>query len=395
MPYRTRRFRGSLGFLAGLRLVINTAQRFVYPFLPAIGRGLGVSLEQAGLLVSARWAAGLGTPLLVAAAGRGEVRRRLIALGLTLFTLGAAVTAATNVYVGAFAGFVLMGIAKPLFDVAAQAYIADRVPYRSRARYLGMFELTWAGSLLVGAPVAGWLIDSAGWQAPFWALAALGGVGIALVAVLLDADPAAARPSRAPLGWDRAAVAFLGIVALFSGAAEVMFVVMGAWLEDAFGLSLLGLGGLATLVALAELGGEGSTVGFADRIGKRTAVAAGVAISAVGFAAMAVFESRLVPGIGAMMVAFFGFELAIVSSIPLASEVRPQARARFLAWMIVAMALGRTLGAALGPLLFTEYGLAGNTIVAAGANVLALVALLAWVRDVAPADGGGARPAAR
>ena len=46
-----------------VRLVANIGHRMVYPFLPAIARGLGVSISSAGLLVTARSAVGLASPL--------------------------------------------------------------------------------------------------------------------------------------------------------------------------------------------------------------------------------------------------------------------------------------------------------------------------------------------
>ena len=57
------------------KLVISTIQRAIYPFLPAIARGLGVSLPAAGAMVSVRWVTGMATPLLVGTAG-GDRRPR-------------------------------------------------------------------------------------------------------------------------------------------------------------------------------------------------------------------------------------------------------------------------------------------------------------------------------
>ena len=160
----------------------------VYPFLPVIARGLGVPLSQAGYLVSARWIAGMATPGVIATVGKGEVRRRVIVFGTTLFIVGALVTAATSVYIGALAGFAMMGLAKPTYDVASQSYISDRVPYASRARYLAVYELAWAGSLLVGAPFAGWLIARGDWETPFWVLGGLATIGLLLVNRFIDPD---------------------------------------------------------------------------------------------------------------------------------------------------------------------------------------------------------------
>jgi predicted MFS family arabinose efflux permease len=71
------------------------------------------------------------------------------------------------------------------------------------------------------------------------------------------------------------------------------------------------------------------------------------------------------------MVAYFGSELAIVSGIPYASEIHPHARARFLAWMVVAWSVGRTLGSAIGPRLFTGPGLTTAALIAAALNLAA------------------------
>ncbi len=382
-----------VALLTVTRLVVNTAHRFVYPFLPAIARGLGVSLGGAGFLVSARWLAGLATPVVVGVVGRGERRRRLAVAGALLFVVGAGVTAATNVYAGAMVGFVLMGIAKPAFDIAAQTYVADRTPYATRARYLGILELTWAGGLLVGAPAAGLLIDRYDWNAPFWALAAAMAVLAAALAWVLDPDTGGDGVALGRLRLSSPAVALLVVGGLFSTAAELIFVVFGAWLEEAYGLSLLALGGAATVVGLSELTGEGAVLAFTDRIGKRRSVAIGLGVSITGYALLAFEPGGLAVGVGLVAMALLGFEFTIVSAIPLATEVVPGARARYLAWFAVAMGAGRAAGAALGPRLFDTFGLAGNALVAVVLDILAFGVLAAWLglrrSQTVPAQGQG------
>lgn len=368
--------RAVVGVLTAGRLLIATASRFVYPFLPAIARGLGVSLGRAGLLVSARWVAGFATPAVVALAGRGEGRRRLATIGITLFVIGAAVTAGTSVYVGALVGFVLMGIAKPAFDIAAQSYVADRTPYEKRARYMAVIELTWAGGLLLGAPAAGWLIDRFDWRAPFWAIAG----GLAVLGVVIwwmmgpDTGSGVARRERLRVGRDGAAL--LVVALAYSMAAELVFVVFGAWLENAYGLSLLALGGISTVVGLSELAGEGAVLAFTDRLGKRRSVAIGLTISVVCFGALALEPAALWLGVALISGGLLGFEFTIVSAIPLATELVPGARVRFLAWFTVAMAIGRAGGAAFGPVLFDTFGLAGNVLTAAAVDLVGLGLLL-------------------
>jgi predicted MFS family arabinose efflux permease len=377
----TRSVRSSLGFLSAERLVMNTAYRFVYPFLPVIARGLGVPLEQAGYLVSVRHLAGLATPGVTKVVGRGELRRRLIVTGLLLFIVGSAVTVLTSAYVGALLGFALLGIAKPVYDVSSQAYISDRVPYERRARYLAVFEFTWAGALLVGAPTAGWLISRGDWATPFWAFGVLTVAALFAVPRFVDLDHRLAMAKRGNVRFGRSGLAFLAVAGLFSLASEMIIVVFGAWLEDSFGLSVAALGGAAILIGMAELAGEGATFAFTDRIGKRRAVFIGLAISAVGFALLVPARNVIGFGLLFLAIALFGFEFTIVSSIPLASELQPSARTRYLAWMVVAMSLARGIGAATGPSLFQTFGLSGPALVAVAADLIAMVVLIGWVHE--------------
>lgn len=360
---------------------MNTAYRFVYPFLPAIARSLGVPLEQAGLLISARHLAGLATPAVTRAVGRGEPRRRLIVTGMLLFILGSAVTVLTNSYVGALLGFGLLGIAKPVFDVSSQAYIADRVPYARRARYLSVFEFTWAGALLIGAPLSGWLIARTDWTSPFWVFAVASVMMLLLVPRFIDRDQQVVSTRVNSGKFGSSGLAFLGVAGLFALASEMIVVVFGAWLEESFGLTLLALSGAAILIGVSELAGEGATFAVTDRLGKRRAVLVGVVISIIGYAMLIPAQNTLGVGLVVLAIALFGFEFTIVSSIPLASELVPTSRARFLAWMVVAMSLGRGLGAALGPSLFIALGLTGPAVVAVVADVLAAGLLVAWVRE--------------
>jgi predicted MFS family arabinose efflux permease len=173
----------------------------------------------------------------------------------------------------------------------------------------------------------------------------------------------------------------LVVAGFFALASEMIIVVFGAWLEGSFGLSLIALGGVAFLIGASELAGEGATFAFTDRIGKRRAILIGLTISAVGFALLVPARNELVVGLAVLAVALFGFEFTIVSSIPLASELVPSARARYLAWMVVAMSLARGLGAAVGPGLFDAFGLPGPAVAAVAADIIAAGILITWVRE--------------
>jgi predicted MFS family arabinose efflux permease len=369
MSHDAHPLRFTLGVFGVGKLLVGIGTRFVYAFLPAIARGLGVSLGAAGALASVRWAAGAATPMTIRLAGR-EHRRRVLLLGLTLYVAGALVTAFFGVYAGALAGFVLMGIGKPVFDSGTQAVVADRVPYQRRGRYLGTLELAWALSFLVGAPLSGLLISRFSWSAPFLVL----GVALLAVIVAIMRDPLLAdgsvldRPGR--ISWDRPSRAFLAATILLVGSAEFVFITFAAWLEDVHGFGVAALAVVAGAIGIGELVAEGASVLLTDRLGKGRAVAVGLTLEAAGFIVVALLGGTLAVAVVGLVLGICGFEFGFVSSIPLGTELQPAARIQFLSRFVVAQAFGRAVAALVG---IGVFALAGIT----GVGVLAAVAALA------------------
>ncbi|HUP16783.1 MAG TPA: MFS transporter [Acidimicrobiia bacterium] len=372
----------AVALLTAVKLVLNAGFRFVYPFLPAIGRGLGVDLGQMGVLLSVRWGAGFTAPLTVGVVDRVGSSRRLLLAGLISFGAGSLVTATSGVFVGAVVGFAFIGVGKPLFDIGAQTYVSERIPYRSRARSLGILELSWAGGFLLGAPLAGWLIDTWSWEAPFWvfgtiALIALGGVAL----VLEPSDGHHADHGESQAARSSAIVPFLAVVAIAGFTLELVFVTLGAWLEGSFGLTLAALAGVGAVLGVAELGGEGVMVGFTDRIGKRNSFAAGLGITAVFLVALSLVSSVMLPALIALFMVIMSLELAVISAIPLATELQPARRSRFLAWFLVAAGIGRIIADLVGPGIFENTDMSVVALTAAGAAVAGVVVLLTAVEE--------------
>ena len=259
--------------------------------------------------------------------------------------------------------------------------MADRTPYARRARMLSILELTWAGGLLIGAPVAGLLIDRLGWQSPFWVMFVLLGVATFAAPTLLESDGSHRRAASPRFRPTRQTMALLATAFCFSFAAENTFVVFGAWLEDEFMLSLAALGLASTVIAVAELIGEGSVLAFADRVGPRRMVAAALVVSAMGYATLGPVSDNIVWGLGVLAVSFIAFEISIVATVPLATEASPNARTRFLAWLMVAWGVSRAAGDVAGPLLYEWKGLVANTTVSALAVLVSLGLLLVLVEE--------------
>lgn len=363
------------------RLAVNGGIRVVYPFLPEIARGLGVSLAVVSALVALRSFVAVGAPL-VARAAESLGRRSLMLAGLGFALAGSGLIivapgagpAGSPALVGLAAlGFVLAGAAKPAFDVPMQGWFGERVPYRQRGRVIGITELTWALSLLATVPLAGVLIPRFGWQSAFAVVAALALVGLVAVRLLLRPDRPTQR-TRRPLRLSRERVRVLAVVFVYTVAAELMFVVYGAWLEDDLGLSVTAIGLFTIIVVASELTGEGGVAAFADRLGAKRTILLGLVASGLAYASLGAVGGSLAAAIVAVVVWFVGFEVTIVATIPLVSELAAESRDRLLSLMVSTMALARGGGALLGPPLYDLGGIAASGLAAAA--LVAISALL-------------------
>ncbi len=366
------------------RMVLNTTQRMVYPFLPEIGRGLGVPLESLTVVLSLRSGLGMTAPLFGGLPDR--FGRRLAMLAALALFCGAMLLVGLFPSLITFAVVViLVVVAKFVFDPALQAYLADRTPYSRRGLVIAVSEIGWSGGALVGIPLAGFAIARWGWNGPYVPLAGLSVVCGAVLWFLLPRDRPAAGGTAQPGSWglvlrNGSALAALSLNLLISMSNENLNVVYGAWMERSFHLSLTVLGLSTTVIGVAELAGEALVMALADRLGKRRVIGFGLVLSALAYAALPYVATRLEFALAGLFVVFITFEFTVVAAIPLMTEQVPEARSRMLSATVAFHAGGRMVGALLGGFLFS-LGFTWNGWAAAGFNLLALVLLVALVRD--------------
>ncbi len=376
--------------IAATRMMINTGFRFVYPFLPVFSRGLGVELTTiAGALGLRSLAAGVGPFLAILADRRG--RRAGILSGLGLFIAGLL----TVVFLPNFPVFglalILTALGKAVFDPSFQAFLGDRVPYERRGRAIGVTEFAWSLSFIIGVPAMGLLIDRWGWSAPFPVLAALSAAGFLGLYRLIPrengpGDRAASLTANLRRVFRSSDVLLLlAVGGLMSAANELLALVFGVWLEDAFGLRIAALGAAALVIGFAELGGESVVTVITDRVGKPQAIAGGLVLNALAALLLPILGRSSVGALAGLFLFYLTFEFALVSFIPMISEAAPDARATVMAANSVGLNTGRAVAALAAAPLYVAGGIAGT---AAGVLVVDLLTLLALWLSARYADRG-------
>ena len=377
--------------VAGIcKLILNTTRRFVYPFAPVLSRGLGVPLTAITSLIALNWATGIIAIFLGPLADRFGYRFMMI-IGMVLLAVGLLVSGLVPLYGVVLVALFLAALGKAVFDPAVQAYVSEHVPYRRRGLVIGILEYSWAGSALLGIPALAFIIDRFGWRSPFFVMGLLAVLGIAVLVLLIPPGKRgyAGSKSRIDLrtAWkellrEKTARGALAFIFLVSAANDTLFVVYGAWLEDAFGLSIVALGLGTSTIGLAELLGETMTATLADRVGLKRSVMTGLTICIIFYMLMPLVSQTIPMAFASLFLIFVTFEFVVVTSVSMATELMPETRATMMAAYMGAAGLGRVAGALIGGPVWLVGGIVATGMAAALISTLGLGCLWRGLRNV-------------
>ncbi len=362
-----------------VRVVLNTAHRMIYPFLPVFARGLGVDIQTISGLIANRSIAGAFSPFLIPfIEPRG--RKFGMILGLVCFVFGMGIVAITPTVTSLGVALVFALLAKVLFDPSLTAYMSDHTPYSERGSSVAILEFAWSLAFILGIPAVGWLISRSGWSAPFILLGVLGIAAILYVALTIKDSHKPVYHADGIFGnakqifMSPVTMAAISIGLLVSAANEVVNIVFGLWLEDSFRLQIAALGTASAIIGLSELGGEGMVFALVDRLGKVRATGFGILVNCIAAVLLPLVGRTQVGAMAGLFLFYITFEFTIVSIIPLITEVLPGARVTMLSFAGAGHSVGRAVGAWLAP---TLYGIGFGYIMVASVsfNLLGLAAV--------------------
>ena len=366
------------------RLALNSARRFAYPFAPALSRGLGVPLTSITTVIAANQSTAIIAMFFGPLADRLGYRLMMLA-GLGMLVVGMFAGGIFPFYGVILAALFLAGLGKSIFDPALQAYVGERVPFHRRGLIIGVLELSWAGSTLIGIPLIGLLIEYLGWRAPFFALGGVGLIGIAALQFVITKDGKKTVMNQSiglfnawrQLVQERAALGAIGFAFFASMANDSLFVIYGAWLETSFSLSIVALGFSTIVIGIAELSGESLTAAISDRLGLKRSVIAGLSLCIMSYIILPLMDNTLPFALGGLFIIFLTFEFTIVSALSLCTELLPGLRATMMSSFLAAAGIGRVIGVLIGGSVWLAGGIFVTTFVSAAISCLGL-ACLVW-----------------
>ena len=252
---------------------IGTGEFVIMGLLPEVASDLGVSIPQAGHVISA-YALGVvvGAPVLAVLAAGWHRRALLIAL-MAVFAAGNFASALAPGYLSLNLLRFATGLPHGTYFGVAALVAAALAPPDRRARAVGLVMLGLTGATLVGVPIAAGLGQVFGWRAAF---VFVGVVALAAVVLLRrdipDIAPAAgASPWRELGALKRKQVWFtLGIGAIGFGGMFAVFSYVKPTLLEVAGLPLAGVPFVLALFGAGMVAGNLVGSRLADRSLMRT-----------------------------------------------------------------------------------------------------------------------------
>ncbi len=396
-----RRLR-TLGILFPLWLMVFTSASqtiIVTPILPIIGDALAIADGQRGWLVSVyAWVLAAGALVMGPIADRIG-RRSVLLIGSGCLTVVLALHGLVQTFEQMLMVRALAGAAGGMLSGAAVSYVGDYFPYERRGWATGWVMSGVSFGLVMGIPIGRVLAAAAGFRMPFLAFSALMAVAFILIWMIVPqpdveraSEPVSVRGAAARyrqmigVGSIRAASATYFLMYLSLG---LLVVYLPQWLTANFSLDiavrgqpLQFLGAPVDFIAMLFLvGGFASVVtgpwagNLSDSIGRKPLIL----ISCVGLTVVTaaltfvVTERWLAYPIYIAIMILFAMRMSPLQAL-LTALVPDTQRGTLLAMAIALGQIGTGLGAAVGGLLYGEWGYRESTF----ASALA-IALLAWI----------------
>ena len=369
-----------LVWLALGTFVVGTEGFVIAGLLPDIAAEAGISVAQAGTLVTAfSISYAFGSPVLATLFGDVD-RRRILTATMVLFAASNLAAALTSSFEALLLARVIMALSAGLYAATAQATAIALAPPERRARAISVVVGGATVAVALGAPIGALLATLTGWRGTFAAIAVLSAVA---AAALLFKVPAHLRGARIPLRERAMTIVKPGVLPILATTLLIMTV-------EGTGLPAVVVPGL--LLAWGVGAALGNFIGgqAADRYGARaTAIFSIVGLSAV-LALISLATKLLSPALAGPALIGLTVVWGIMGWMTLPPQVsrlvalHPASAPVSLSLNASALYLGVALGSVLGAAVINVGTPADLGWVAAVPVLLALTIVLTTERLLAP-----------
>ncbi|MGE8081389.1 MFS transporter [Peribacillus loiseleuriae] len=264
--------------------VVGLVEMILGGILPLVANDFGVSLGQAGMLISVfSLTFAISGPLLLSATSRIERKR------LMLLTLFAALFA--NIIAVLSTSYTMLLVTRIISAMSAALLISLCVTIASnisselyRARAISIVLMGVSASLVLGVPFGLMLGNAFGWRAPFGFIAALTAISILCIHLLLGKiEPKPSISIKAQLqALKNEKIIFIQLTSvLFFGGHLTLYAYLTPFLQRTLGLDGNWISLMYLIVGIAAIIGGGIGGVLSDRIGPKKTIITVISVFAV------------------------------------------------------------------------------------------------------------------
>ncbi|MBC3236604.1 MFS transporter [Pseudomonas lurida] len=388
--------RGSLVSLSLSMLLASLGTSIANVSLPSLARAFDASFHAVQWVVLAYLLA--ITAVIVNAGRLGDRlgRRRLLLVGLLLFSMACGLCGLATTLQGLVAARILQGLGAAAMMAMALGMVGDTVPQERTGRAMGLLGTMSAVGTAMGPSVGGVLLSVWGWRATFLVGVPLGLTAAALAYRYLPVDrPYAPSPAGSSLRLALAASSLrvgLAMSALVAAVIMATFVVGPFYLSQGLGLPPQWMG-LAMAVGPGVAALTGVPAGrLTDRFGSQRMTLAGLGALACG-ALLLSLASGLPAYLASLVILTAGYSLfQAANNTAVMSDVQGARRGTVSGLLNLSRNLGLIFGASVLGAVFAwacpdvtraaphsvAYGL--HATFGVGLGLILLASVMAWRR---------------
>lgn len=380
------------GFLALGTFAIGTEGFMIAPLLPVMAEDFRMNVPAVALLVVVfTLVLAVSSPITTVATGR-LARRRVLLMAMSLFAIGNLTAALSSSFAILMSARIVMAIGAGLYVPAANGLAGVIVPQHMRGRALAIVSAGQTLAIALGLPLGGLIGHAFGWRATFLLVGAMSAVAIAgiLMGISRDAGEGIAVASlrdRVLVVRQRPVLRLLSVSLFWSIGAFAAYPYIAEYLQAVLSFGPFAITATVSLWGLSAAAGVLTGGILNDRFGASRVVRWSLSLLGLSFLALAVLASlppstALVPVLAA--VAVWGFTVWSFFPAQMSRLIGAGAQSQApvaLALNTSTMYFGFSVGSALGAAVLGTGVISGIGLLAASAELIAIVVNAAFVKE--------------
>ena len=376
--------------LFGVMCAAVADNQMISPLLPDMMKAFSVDVRLAGLLVSIYAVAAAVASFTLGPISDLWGRRRLLLIGLAVFTIGTFLCGMASTYEMMFLFRALTGAAAGTLSLNITAFIGDYFSYERRGMAMGIVMSGYFAAMIIGVPLGAFIAAETTWRGAF--------IAFAVVAILLwwplwmyiPVHKGNNKPLSTRLVLKKYA-AFMGqasplmaiLASFLISASMVGFITyVGTWLRDAYALSTDRIGLIFFVSGFGALIGSPLAGALSDRIGKRPVIFISSIVMAACLGGVPwITDSLSLVFVGFIITGIAGaFRQAPLQTL-ITGLTTDEDRGALIALKNTSAEIGIGLGTAVCGLLYVSWGYQAVGIACALMTILSVLLIWIWVEE--------------